>query len=70
MDLKHALRKVEPGRDNLRHDPPSLWILTVPPLHSDAVGGRSQHQSLLVVSILLFFRICRSDKHYKSEHYI
>lgn len=45
MDLKHILRQVEPDRSNLRHDRSPLWILTDPPWHIDAVGGRSHHQS-------------------------
>jgi hypothetical protein len=45
VNLKHILRQIEPDRDNLRHDRPPLWILTDPPWHIDAVGGRSHHQS-------------------------
>ena len=45
MNLNHSLRQVEPSRDHLRHDRSPLWILADPPWHSDAVGGRSHHQS-------------------------
>ncbi len=45
MDLKHVFRQIEPDCDNLRPDRPPLWIVADPPLHIDAVGGRSHHQS-------------------------
>lgn len=47
MCLEHILRQIEPDRSNLRHDRSPLWILTDPPWHIDAVGGRSHHQSLI-----------------------
>jgi hypothetical protein len=31
--------RVEPDRDNLRHDGAPLWSVAVPPWHTDAVGG-------------------------------
>ena len=45
MNLKDILRKIEPDRDNFRHARPPLWIIADPPWHTDAVGGRSHHQS-------------------------
>lgn len=48
MRLKHSLRQVEPDRGNLQHDRSPLWIVADPPWHSDAVGGRSHHQSRVI----------------------
>lgn len=45
MQMKHILRQIEPDRGNLRHDRPPSWIVADPPWHTDAVGGRSHHQS-------------------------
>src|SRR5690554_1315789 len=45
VNLKHILRQIESDRDNLRHDRSPLWIIADPPWHTEAVGGRSQHQS-------------------------
>ncbi|WP_206613042.1 hypothetical protein, partial [Paenirhodobacter populi] len=43
--LEHILRQIEPDSGNLRHDRSPMWILAGPPWHTDAVGGRSHHQS-------------------------
>ncbi len=43
--LKHILRQIQLGRDNLRHDRPTLRINANTPWHPDAVGWQSEHQS-------------------------
>jgi hypothetical protein len=45
MHLKHVIRQVVPGTENLRNDRSPFWNLEGPLWRIDAVGRRSQHQS-------------------------
>jgi hypothetical protein len=45
MNPKNTPGQIQPDHGNLRHDRSPLWIVTNPPWHTDAVGGRSHHQS-------------------------